>query len=429
MVTHKQKQISVLTMSTLAFAFNFAVWTVFSIIGIKIKSELNLNETEFGLLVATPILTGSLVRFPLGLLSDRFGGRVIYFIQMILVAIATYGLAYATSYWQYLVVGLFVGLAGGSFAIGIAYTSAWFSKERQGTAMGIFGAGNAGAAITNLIAPLIIVSWGWRMVPTIYSIAMIGMAILFWLFTYTDPLLQKRKSEDRHLTMAQQFAPLKEARVWRFALAYYFVFGGFVALALWLPNYYLTEYGMDLKTAALITMIFTLPSGLIRAFGGWLSDKFGGRRVNWWVFWISIICLFFLSYPQTTMTIHGINKDMILHVGLNIWTFTSLIFVVGIAMGIGKASVYRCVADYYHSNMGSVGGVVGVIGGLGGFSLPILFGIAADAIGIRSSCFMLLYGVAAAVMIWTFASIRTEKMAVSKIKYGLQKSIATTGMA
>ncbi|HUM91027.1 MAG TPA: MFS transporter, partial [Candidatus Competibacter sp.] len=181
MATLKQKQVSVLTMNTLAFAVNFAVWTMFSIIGIRIKQQLNLNETEFGLLVATPILTGSLVRLPLGILTDRFGGRIVFFVQMLIVAIPVYGLAFATQYWQYLTLGLFVGLAGGSFATGIAYTSAWFSKERQGTAMGIFGAGNAGSAITNLAAPLLVVAYGWRMVPQVYPLALpvTGTAVWF----------------------------------------------------------------------------------------------------------------------------------------------------------------------------------------------------------------------------------------------------------
>jgi NNP family nitrate/nitrite transporter-like MFS transporter len=146
-------------MNTLAFTVNFAIWTMFSIIGIRIKAELGLNETEFGLLVATPILTGSLIRLPLGMLTDRYGGRVVFFIHMVLVAIPTYGLAFATQYWQYLVIGLFVGLAGGSFAIGIAYTSAWSPKEKQGPAMGIFGVGNTGSAVTNLAAPLLVVAF------------------------------------------------------------------------------------------------------------------------------------------------------------------------------------------------------------------------------------------------------------------------------
>ena len=411
-MTDKGKSYSVLAMNTLAFTVNFAIWTMFSIIGIRIKSELGLNNTEFGLLVATPILTGSLVRLPLGVLTDRYGGRIVYFIQMLLVAIPTYGLAFATQYWQYLTIGLFVGLAGGSFAIGIAYTSAWFPKEKQGTAMGIFGAGNAGAAVTNLVAPLIVVAFGWRAVPQVYSISMLIMAVIFWFFTYPDPKQTERKQKKEHLTLAQQLAPLTEARVWRFGLAYYFVFGGFVALALWLPKYYIGEYGLDLKHAALITMLFTLPSGLIRALGGWFSDRWGGNTVTWWVFWICISCLFFLSYPPTTLTVHGIKGDFNFSIGLGVTLFTVLVFIVGMAQGIGKASVYRSLADHYPNNMGSVGGLVGVIGGLGGFSMPIMFGIAADATNVRSSAFMLMYAVLAGVMIWTWAAARSERDAI-----------------
>ena len=408
----QQKQISVLTMNTLAFAVNFAVWTMFSIIGIRIKQQLNLNETEFGLLVATPILTGSLVRLPLGILTDRFGGRIVFFIQMILVAIPIYGLAFATQYWQYLTLGLFVGLAGGSFATGIAYTSAWFSKERQGTAMGIFGAGNAGSAITNLVAPLLVVAYGWRMVPQVYSIAMLIMAVVFWFFTYPDPKTEERKKSGVKLTLGQQLTPLMDLRVWRFGVAYYFVFGGFVALALWLPKYYVGEYGLDLKTASFVTMLFTLPSGVIRALGGWISDRYGGSQTTWWVFWISLISLFFLCYPQTTMTVHTLRGDVSLNVGLGVISFTVLVFIIGIAQGIGKASVYRSLADYYPNNMGSVGGLVGVIGGLGGFTMPIMFGIAVDAIGVRSSAYMIMFVILAATMLWTWLAERDEREAI-----------------
>ncbi|HPF60229.1 MAG TPA: MFS transporter, partial [Candidatus Competibacteraceae bacterium] len=388
------------------------VWTMFSIIGIRIKQQLNLNETEFGLLVATPILTGSLVRLPLGILTDRFGGRIVFFIQMILVAIPIYGLAFATQYWQYLTLGLFVGLAGGSFATGIAYTSAWFSKERQGTAMGIFGAGNAGSAITNLVAPLLVVAYGWRMVPQVYSIAMLIMAVVFWFFTYPDPKTEERKKSGVKLTLGQQLTPLMDLRVWRFGVAYYFVFGGFVALALWLPKYYVGEYGLDLKTASFVTMLFTLPSGVIRALGGWISDRYGGSQTTWWVFWISLISLFFLCYPQTTMTVHTLRGDVSLNVGLGVISFTVLVFIVGIAQGIGKASVYRSLADYYPNNMGSVGGLVGVIGGLGGFTMPIMFGIAVDAIGVRSSAYMIMFVILAATMLWTWLAERDEREAI-----------------
>ena len=313
-----RKQYTVLAMNTLAFTVNFAVWTMFSVIGIRIKEQLGLNETEFGLLVATPILTGSLVRLPLGILTDRFGGRIVFFLQMITVAVPTYGLAFATEYWQYLVIGLFVGLAGGSFAVGIAYTSAWFPKEKQGTAMGIFGAGNAGSAVTNLAAPLIIVAFGWRAVPQVYSVAMLVMAVVFWFCTYPDPQLEARRQRGKWPTLSDQLAPLAELRLWRFGLAYFFVFGGFVALALWLPKYYIAEYGLSLQSAAFITMFFTLPSGLIRALGGWISDRFGGSTTTWWVMWVCIVCLFFLSYPPTTLVVHGIKGDVRFHIAVGV---------------------------------------------------------------------------------------------------------------
>jgi len=410
-----REQISVLTMNTLAFAVNFAVWVMFSVIGIKIKAELNLNETEFGLLVATPVLTGSLIRLPLGILTDRFGGRIVYFLQMLSVVVPCWLLSYATEYWQYLVLGLFIGVAGGSFAVGIAYTSAWFSKERQGTAMGIFGAGNAGSSLTKFIAPLIIAAsatGSWRTVPQVYAISILVMAIAFWFLTYEDPMHRKDAVARRQPTLGEQLQPLLDLRVWRFGLAYYFVFGAFVALALWLPKYYVGEYGLPLATAAFLTILFDLPSGAIRALGGWASDKWGGNTVTWWVMWVSLACLFLLSYPPTTMIVHGIKGDVAIGIGIGITLFTVLIFFLGLAQGFGKASVYRSLADHYAGNMGVVGGLVGVIGGLGGFTLPIMFGVAADVIGVRSSCFMLLTLVVIVTMIWMWVAERNEREAI-----------------
>jgi NNP family nitrate/nitrite transporter-like MFS transporter len=425
----KKKQISVLSMNTLAFTVNFAVWTMFSVIGIKIKGELGLSETEFGLLIATPILTGSLVRLPLGFLTDRFGGRIVYFIQMLLVAVATYGLHFADQFWQYLVIGLCIGLAGGSFAIGIAYTSAWFGKKQQGFAMGIFGAGNAGAALNIFVAPMIIVAMGWRAVPVIYSIVMAIMAFVFLLFTYPDPQFEDRRKNSSFPSLGEQFSVLTETRIWRYGLAYYFVFGGFVALSLWLPKYYMSEFGLSLKQAALISLFFVLPSGIIRALGGWFADKWGGDTVTWWVFWVSIICLFFLAYPPTTVTVHRINEDLTFNIATGVVMFTALVFVVGVAQGIGKASVYRSLADHYTGNMGPVGGLVGVIGGLGGFTLPILFGIALDATGVRSTTFMLMFGVLATVMIWTWMAARGEREAVLARRPGLRDQMIEEELA
>lgn len=403
------KQMSVLTMNTIAFTANFAVWTMFAIIGIGIKAELGLNETQFALLIATPILSGSLSRLPLGLLTERYGGRIVFLCQLLFVSVPTFCLVFANQYWHYLLTGLFVGVAGGAFAVGVTYTSAWFSPSNQGLAMGIFGAGNIGVAITNIIAPITMVSYGWRTIPLIYAAALIVIAVLFWAFTSTDPKHQDRLDNNSHASLYQQLKPLGEMRVWRFGLYYFFVFGGFIALALWLPKYFVDQYDVNLQTASYLTLAFVIPGALVRAFGGWFSDKIGARQVNWTVFWVCIICLFFLSYPNSTVIIHGIDRTVSIDIGINIYIFTLLIFIMSIAMGFGKASVFRLIFDYYPNNMGSVCGAVAMIGGLGGFILPLLFGAAADITSIRSSCFMLLYGVLGGCMIWMHYAIKLDE--------------------
>ncbi|MFM8462085.1 MAG: nitrate/nitrite transporter, partial [Polynucleobacter victoriensis] len=177
-----RKAYSVLIVSTLAFTVCFMAWMMFGVMGIPIKKALNLNATEFGLLTATPVLTGSLIRVPLGFWTDRFGGRIVMFILMLACVVPIWMMSYATEYWQFLVIGLFVGLAGGSFSVGTPYVARWFPKGKQGFAMGVYGAGNSGAAVNKFVAPVLIVAFGWTIVPQVYAAVMLGAAILFWLF-------------------------------------------------------------------------------------------------------------------------------------------------------------------------------------------------------------------------------------------------------
>lgn len=398
MATHTQQQISVLSMSTLAFTVCFAVWVMFSIIGIPIKTNLGLNETQFGLLAATPILTGSLFRLPLGMLTDKIGGRIVFFVLMLSTVIPIWLISIANEYWHFLVLGLFVGIAGASFSVGIAYVARWFPKERQGFAMGIFGAGNAGAAVTKFVAPSLVVAYGWQAVPQVYAVAMLAMAILFWIFTYTDTT----HHVSSHITIKQQLSALKDPNVWKLCQYYSIVFGGYVALSLWMTKYYITEYGFGMQTAALMAAIFVLPSGALRALGGWFSDKVGAHRMTWWVMWVSWICLFLLSYPQTEMVVQTTRGPLSLHIGLNVWMFTALLFVLGISWAFGKASVFKYISDEYPDNIGVISGVVGLVGGLGGFILPILFGAIVDLTGINSGIFMLMYGVTWVSLIWMY---------------------------
>lgn len=404
MASQQRKALSVLTMNTIAFTACFAVWVMFSIIGIPIKELLALNDTQFGLLVATPILTGSLFRLPVGMLTDRYGGRIVYFVLMCATIAPIYFISSATEYWQLLVLGLFVGIAGASFSVGIAYTARWFSPEKQGFAMGIFGAGNAGAALTKFIAPSLVVAYGWQMVPKVYAVAMFVIVVLFWMFTYEDP----DHKVDSSVTLRDQLAALKDPKVWKYCQYYSLVFGGFVGLSLWMTKYYISEYGFDLQTAALMAAIFVLPSGLIRALGGWFSDKYGAYKVTWFVMWISWICLFLMSYPQTALTIKTLDGDVTFDMGLNVWVFTALLFVVGIAWGFGKASVFKFLSDEYPDNIGVISGIVGLAGGMGGFLLPIMFGAMKDFTGVNTTVFMLLYGATCVSLIWMHFTFSKE---------------------
>jgi MFS transporter, NNP family, nitrate/nitrite transporter len=400
MATQERKAWSVVIASTTSFTVCFMIWMMFAVIGIPIKELLALNETQFGLLIAMPVLTGSLIRLPMGMWTDKFGGRIVFLILMLSTVIPIWLLSAAIQYWHFLVLSLFVGVAGGSFTVGIAYCARWFPKNRQGTAMGIFGAGNTGAALTKLIAPSIVVAFGWAMVPKVYAVLMLVTAILFWVFSFTD----KSHIVESKLSLKDQLSVLKDPAVWRYCQYYSIVFGGYVALSLWMTKYYIAEYGFDLRMAALMAVCFSLPGGLLRALGGYFSDKFGAHTVTWWVLWVSLFCLFFLSYPPTEIVINTITGPSSFHLGLGPVTFTAFMFVMGTAFAVGKASVFKYIADDYPKNIGIISGMVGLAGGLGGFILPILFGLLVDLTGVRSSAFMLMFGIIWTSLMWMYFS-------------------------
>jgi len=401
----KRRQLSVLISSTFAFTICFAVWMMFAVLGIPIKNKLGLNDTQFGLLAAMPVLSGSLIRVPLGIWTDRFGGRIVFFVLMLVSVAPIYLISSATAYWHFLVLGLFVGLAGGSFSVGTPYVARWYEKERRGLAMGIFGAGNSGSALTKFVAPAIIAAFGWQMLPKVYAGAMLATALLFWLFSYTDATHRAPSG----LSFGAQMRVLKDPRVWRYCQYYSVVFGGYVGLALWMTEYYVTEYGFDLRHAALLAACFSLPGGVLRALGGWIADKYGAARVSWCVMWVCWVCFFLLSYPQTSMQIKTVGGQLGLQLGLGPYLFTGLLFVVGIAMAIGKASVFKFIADDFSDNIGAVSGVVGLAGGMGGFVLPILFGALVDLTGVRASAFMLLYGAVCVSLVWMHFSFKPAR--------------------
>ena len=403
----KSDQGAALWMSTLAFTVCFAVWTIFAIIGVQIKKDLGLTETQFGLLIGTPILTGSLIRLMLGIWSDQYGGRIVYFWTMASAAVATFLLTYAYDYTTFLLAALGVGIAGGSFSVGIAYVAKWFDKGKQGTALGIFGAGNVGAAVTKFAAPTVMVGYGWKMVAYVWGAALLATAFIFLFSTKDDPDLAARRAKGiKPEPLSAMMEPLKNIQVWRFALYYFFVFGAFVALALWLPRYLIGVYGFDIKTAGMVGAVYSIPASLFRAYGGHLSDKYGARRVMYWTFIVSVICTFLLSYPPTDYTVQGVGGAITFRIATGVAGFMVLTFVLGFFMSLGKAAVYKHIPVYYPDRVGAVGGVVGLVGGLGGFVLPLAFGWLLDQTGIWQSCFMLLFVIVAASLVWMHMAVR-----------------------
>ena len=388
MTTDNPKAYAVLYSSTFAFMVCFVVWMMFGVLGIQIRQELGLNAFEFGLLTSTPVLTGALFRLPLGIWTDRFGGRVMMTILLAGCSIPVYLVSYSQQLWHFLVIGLFLGLVGASFAIGTPYVARFFSAERKGFAMGFFGAGTVGAAVNLFLTPILLESFGWRTVPKIYAIALLLTAVGFWFVSAPDPGAGKRGG-----SLADQFNVLRNPKVWRYCQYYSITFGGFTALSLWIPQYFQAEYGLSLVAAAALAAGFSLPGAILRAVGGGLADRFGAHNMTWWCLWVAWICLFLLSYPDTQLTIKTLDGSSSFHLYMPIWLFVGILFVLGAVFAFGMASTFKYVADDFPDNMGTVTGIVGLAGGLAGFLLPIMFGILAEILPVRSSCFILLYGV------------------------------------
>ncbi len=410
----KSDQYRALGLSTLAFTVCFAVWTIFSIIGVQIKEDLGLSETQFGLLVATPVLTGSLSRIFLGVWTDQFGGRIMLPLQMLVTAISVWLLASVHTYAVFLMAALGLGLAGGSFIIGIAYVSRWFEAEKQGTALGIFGAGNVGAAVTNFAAPFLVVAYGWEDTARIYAVVLVIMAVVFYIFAKEDPVRKMQKETGaKPVSALKQLEPLKNIQVWRFATYYFFVFGAFVAFASFLPRYYVGAYGVALTSAGVFAGMYSLPGSIFRALGGWMSDVWGARSVMYLTFGVSLVVLFIMSYPETTYIVKGIPHEdgspnlIEFSFGIPLYLFVFLTVILGFVMSLGKAAVYKHIPVYFPHNVGAVGGLVGMIGGLGGFVLPIAFGILLDVFQVWSVVFMLMFIIVAISMIWMHLAIRS----------------------
>ena len=395
----------VLALSTVAFTLLFAVWLMFGVLGVPIKKELGLTQVQFSWLASIAILSGSLLRLPFGMLTDRLGGRGLMAALLLMSAIPCALISHAHTYGALIALAFWLGIAGNSFSVGVAWNAAWSTPARQGFALGTFGAGNVGASVTKLIGPALIalvpasglldgkIPGGWRFVPTLYAALLVVCAVALLALT---PARDRKPGRGRPL--AEMLKPLRSARVWRFGLYYVVVFGAYVAMSLWLPTYYQTVYHLPLSRAALLTASFIFPASLLRPVGGWLSDRYGARPVTTGVFIVMLLaCLPLSLSPASSGGPIGLPACFV------------LVELVGVAMGIGKASVYKYISSYFPGDVGAVGGLVGSLGALGGFFLPLGFAYLERLSTRPESCFWLLLGLVSLSFVWLTAVVARLK--------------------
>jgi NNP family nitrate/nitrite transporter-like MFS transporter len=353
--------------STMAFAVSFAAWGLIAALAPTFTQLYNLSATEKSLLIAIPVLLGSIGRLAAGMAADRFGGRFIFSALLVFSAIPAIAIGFSTSFTQLLIFGLFLGVAGTTFPVGVGFVSKWFSKEKQGTALGIYGAGNIGQSIAVFFAPVLALWFGdWRTVFFVFAAITLIWGVVFYLFARDATV------ESQPKTLAENLSVLKRSKIaWVLALFYFLTFGGFVALALYLPTFLREIFNLSATDAGARTAGFVLLATAVRPVGGILADKIGGAKVLMGVF--AAIAALSLLLSFTTIAL-----------------FTIGALGCAAALGLGNGAVFKLVPQYFPKETGTVTGLVGAFGGLGGFFPPLELGFVKDATGSYTIGFVLL---------------------------------------
>ena len=355
-----------LFLATVAFAIAFANWGIISGLAPLLKKELGLSVTQASVMIAIPVLLGSLGRIPLGLLTDRYGGRIVFSILLALTIVPAVALSLDHSYPSLLFWGFWLGLSGTSFAVGVAFVSGWFPPSQQGTTLGIYGAGNIGQSVAVFGGPVLASAVGIPMTFLIFSSVGIIWAIVFGLFA------NNAKPPSKSKTFAENIQVLKtEKLAWVLSVFYALTFGGFVALSIYLPTLYKEVFALDPADAGARTAIFVLVATLSRPVGGILSDRLGGQKLLLYVFVGIALISWLMAMPS-------------------IWLFTLGSLGCAVLFGLGNGGVFKLVPQYFPNQTGSVTGLVGAAGGLGGFFPPIILGVCRDLTGSYAMGFGLL---------------------------------------
>ena len=354
-----------LVMGTGAFALCFAVFGTMSAMMPILSKQMHLSPVQKSIAVAVPVLLGSIGRIPLGMLTDRFGGRIVFSVVMLLSIIPAFLMGGVHDYRHLLAYGFFIGIALASFSVGVGFVSGWYSAERQGFALGVYGAGNIGQSLAAFGSPFIAAAYGVK-----WGFWLFGVLLTIWLVVF---MLMARNAPRRGAakSLAEIVRPLNDGRSWVLSLYYFLTFGGFVAMAVYLPIFLTETFKLTPQDAGLRTAGFVVLATAMRPVGGILADKVGGRAILKFVFPATAVMAIFLACPLMT-------------------TFTIGALGMAAAIGLGNGAVFKLVPEYFPNSVGSVTGLVGAAGGLGGFFPPLLLGVIKQHTGAFSGGFVLL---------------------------------------
>lgn len=364
-------------LATLGFTLCFAVWGLIAPLAPQFQEDYGLSNTQISIVIATPVILGSLFRIPMGLLTDRFGGRKTFTALMLFVIVPAAGIGFlGGSFAGLLFWGFLLGVAGSAFAVGIPYVSRWFPAHMQGFALGIYGVGNAGNAIAAYSAPSIAAAFGWQWAFWVFIVPLVVLAAIFWVLGQDAPATGPRPSLTEGMTVFKE-----ELVPWVLALFYFLTFGGFVALGIYLPTLLVNDFGLEGSDAGLRAAGFIVLATLARPAGGWISDRIGGS---------ASLTGIFAPLPVLALVL-ALGPEMVL--------FTVAMLSIALLLGLGNGAVFKLVAEYYPRKTGAVTGVVGATGGLGGFFPPLVMGAVRDATGSYAIGFVLLAVFAAACLL------------------------------
>jgi NNP family nitrate/nitrite transporter-like MFS transporter len=371
----------------MAMTASFVIWSVFSPIAGQIQELLHLGAVQKSVLIAAPVLFGSIFRIPLGIYTDRFGGKRVFTAAMLFLTLPLLAAGLVHSYWAMLVCALLIGMAGTTFAISMTYVSRWYPSDKQGLVLGLAGIGNLGGAIASYTLPFVFNRFGLPWVFWSLAVMIVAVAAVFWIGSKDLPAPAKRK------TFKQSMEVLKERPTWYLSVFYFLTFGGFVSFGAYLPTFLRELFHLSPTDAGMRTAGFVVIATLIRPIGGYLADRLGSRRVLAVVF--AGIVLASLAMAGTLDRFAG---------------FSACCLIAAALLGIGNGAVFKMVPEVSSGNTGAVTGIVGAAGGVGGFFPPIVLGIIKNMTGAYTLGFVLLMAFAC-VCLWMNHAIKRNAIA------------------